>query len=517
MLATLGAVRARLRSNNVAETQTNLAWEALFDLSGVSAPGPLHVRLTAAIRTAIRAGRLPLGAALPPSRALAADLGISRSTVTRAYGQLVTEGYLSGRTGSGTRVRWSPEEDPAGRGRHPAGAAHHPVRYDLAEWTPDFRAFPRTRWLEALRIAAQTAPFDQLGYSSHGGEERLRAVLADHLNRRRGAAATPGTISVFPGAAAAMSQLGRALAEDGHTHMGVEDPGSNGLWQPARSAGLELVPLPVDDDGLVVGELEAHPRLRAVSVGPAHNAATGCVLAPHRRSALLAWARRVGGLVVEDDYDSEFSYDGPSLPAIHGADPERVALLGSMSRTLTPTVGVGWVVTPRRLVGPVRAATPVPLGPPALTQLALAQFMESGAYDRHLRASRQRFRARRNALIAALARELPECRIRGAGGGLHLVLELPAGSDTAAIVAAARRRDMRLCDIGESRFRPDPDEFRLLVGYGNLADSLVDEAVAVLAEVIRRVTRQGGLTPEQMGPSTGRRRWRRRFPRRASP
>lgn len=332
--------------------------------------------------------------------------------------------------------------------------------------SPDFRAFPRARWLEALRAAAETAPFDQLGYSEEGGESRLRTVLADHLNRKRGAAAAPGTICVFPGAGPAMTQLSQALAADGHTQIGVEDPGSSRLWQAARSAGLELVPLPVDDDGLVVDELSTHPRLRAWP-------------------SLLSWARRAGGLIVEDDYDSEFSYDGSALPTMQGADPGRVALLGSMSRTLTPTINVGWVVAPRRLVPLVRAAAPLPPGPPAMTQLALAHLMESGAYDRHLRTSRQRFRARRNALITALQRHLLECRVSGAHAGLHLVLDLPAGSDRAVILAAAEQRDMRLCNIDDTRFQPDPQELRLQVGYGNLADTLVDEAVTVLADVIR--------------------------------
>jgi GntR family transcriptional regulator / MocR family aminotransferase len=469
------------------ETQTNLAREVLIDLPAAR-PGPLHVRLTAAIRTAIRAGRLPLGAALPPSRTLAADLRVSRWTVTQAYGQLGTEGYLAARAGSATRVCWSPEPDDGPVAR--AVTAHHPIRYDLSQCSPDFRAFPRARWLEALRAAAETAPFDQLGYSEEGGESRLCTVLADHLNRKRGAAAAPGTICVFPGAGPAMTQLSQALAADGHTQIGVEDPGSSRLWQAARSAGLELVPLPVDDDGLVVDELSTHPRLRAVAVGPAHHVATGCVLAPRRRTALLSWARRAGGLIVEDDYDSEFSYDGSALPAMQGADPGRVALLGSMSRTLTPTINVGWVVAPRRLVPLVRAAAPLPPGPPAMTQLALAHLMESGAYDRHLRTSRQRFRARRNALITALQRHLPECRVSGAHAGLHLVLDLPAGSDRAVILAAAEQRDMRLCNIDDTRFQPDPQELRLQVGYGNLADTLVDEAVTVLADVIRHAGAQ---------------------------
>jgi GntR family transcriptional regulator/MocR family aminotransferase len=468
----------------VAATQTNLAWEALIDLQATR-PGPLHVRVTDAIRSAIRAGRLPLGAALPPSRTLATDLKVSRWTVTQAYGQLVTEGYLAGRTGSATRVRWSPEPDdgPVARPAH----ASHPVRYDMSQCTPDYRAFPRTRWVESIKAAAEIADFGQLGYSGSGGEPRLRTVLADHLKRRRGAVATPDTISIFSGAGASMAELSRALVEDGHTAIGVEDPGSGRMWDAARSAGLELVGLPVDADGLVVDALDAHPGLRAVCVGPAHQVLTGCVMTPQRRSALLAWARRAGGVIVEDDYDSEFSYYGPALPAIQGKDPERVALLGSMSRTMTPTINVGWVVAPRRLVRLIRAGSEIPVGPPALTQLALALFLESGAYDRHLRASRQRFRARRNAVIEALARELPQCRISGAEAGLHFVLELPAGSDARAVWTAAPRHDLQLCDADGARFVPREHEHLLQIGYGNLADSVVDEAVAVLAGLVRQV------------------------------
>jgi GntR family transcriptional regulator / MocR family aminotransferase len=485
---TLGAIAVQLRSNAVAGTQTNLAWEALLDPSAAR-PGPLHARLTAAIRAAIRDGRLPLGAALPPSRTLATDLGVSRWTVTQAYGQLVTEGYLTGRTGSATRVCWSPAPDddrvPHRPGR-PEAAPPRPVRFDLSQCQPDFRAFPRHKWVEAIRTAAETAQFDQLGYAGAGGEPQLRAVLAEHLNRRRGAAAAPGTISIFSGAGQSMSQLSRALFEAGHTHIGMEDPGSPRFWPAARTAGLELVPLPVDDDGLVVDALDAHAGLRAVCVGPAHQVATGCVLAPHRRTALLNWARRVDGLVVEDDYDSEFSYDGPALPVMQGTDPDRVALLGSMSRTLTPTVNIGWVVAPGRWVQAIRTDPKIPLMPPALTQLALAHFIESGAYDRYLRASRQRFRARRAALLAALARVLPECRVRGAEAGLHLLLELPAGSDVAAIIAEAALHGIRLCDMDELRLRPEPGASRLMVGYGNLNDAVVDQAIAVLAEIIRR-------------------------------
>lgn len=466
--------------------QTNLAWEVLFDLSGPRG-APLHVRLAAAIRAAIRRGRLPFGAALPPSRTLAADLRVSRWTVTQAYGQLITQGYLTGRTGSATRVSWSPGSDDGAV----AGPVHRaaPPRYDLNSGRSDLRWFPRRKWVQAVRIAAETVPFDQLNYSESGGHPRLRVVIAEHLNRSRGSAAQPGMVCIYAGAAQSLLQISRALVAAGHTRIGVENPGSERHWQAVRTAGLELVPLPIDGAGLVVEALDAYPELRAVCVSAAHHPATGCVLAPRRRSALLDWARRVDALVIEDDYDAEFAYDRPTPPTMQGTDPDRVALLGSMSKSLGPTVGIGWVVAPRQWVDAVRSAQEIPLLPPMLNQVALAYFMESGAYDRHLRASRLRFRARRAALVAALRRRLPDCRLRGAEAGLHILLELPAGTDAAAVVAEAHRHDLQLCDLDEMRFHPQPTEPALLLGYSNLNDSVIDEAVAILAAVISQVGR----------------------------
>ena len=365
-----------------------------------------------------------------------------------------------------------------------------PPRFDLSSARPDLRAFPRRRWVEAIRAAAETAPFDELDYAQAGGHPRLRAVLAGHLNRSRGAAAEPGTISIFSGAGQSMSQVSHALLADGHVAIGLEDPGSTRLWQAARTAGLELVGLPVDDDGLVVDELEKYPGLRAVCVGAARQVATGCVLAPHRRSALLGWARRVDGLIVEDDFDSEFHYRSPALPVMQGVDRQRVALLGSVNRTLNPTVGIGWVVAPRRWVGAVRVDREIPVSPPALNQLALALFMESGAYDRHLRTSRRRFRARRDALVAALQRQLPGYPVHGADAGLDLLLELPPGSDAAAIVANAQRQDMWLCSVDDLRFQSEPSTPGLVLGFGNLNDSVVGEAVALLAQLLSPAERR---------------------------
>jgi GntR family transcriptional regulator/MocR family aminotransferase len=471
----------------VTQTRTNLAWETLFDVSA-QPPGPLHDRLTRAIRSAIRDGRLPRGAALPPSRTLAADLSISRWAVTQAYGQLATEGYLSGRTGSATRVTWSPEPDEEDRStrRVPAPrelAPPPPPRFDLRIWGADYRAFPRRKWVEAIRIAAETTPFDHLDYGDLGGEPRLRAVLAEHLNRSRGADTDVSTVCVYSGARQSLVQLSRALVAAGHRRIGVESPGSCGLWDPVQAAGLEVVPLPADRGGLITDALGQHRDLRAVCLGAARQILLGGPLAPDRRSALLDWARRVDGIVVEDDYDSEFGYEGPVPPVLQGRDRRRVALLGSMSRALTPTTNVGWVVPPPHLVDAVRTSVlPAPT-PPALNQLALAHFMESGAYDRHLRASRLRFRTRRNALLAALGRHLPGYPVTATESGLHVLVELPDGTDLPGLVTEAARHGAALCDPTDmwSGFPPAP---LLPIGYANLNDPVIDEAVAVLAGLL---------------------------------
>jgi GntR family transcriptional regulator / MocR family aminotransferase len=400
--------------------QTNLAWETLFDVSAQPS-GPLHERLARAIRSAIRDGRLPRGAALPPSRTLASDLGVSRWAVTQAYGQLVTEGYLASRTGSATRVVWSPEPDD-GRMALRSSARETPPRYDLNMCSPDYRAFPRRKWVEAIRLAAENTPFDQLDYGDTGGEPRLRAILAEHLSRSRGAVADTATVSVFSGARQGLSQVAHALYAAGHRQIGMEDPGSPGLWPAARNAGLELVPLPVDDDGLVTDALDEHPAMRAVCVGAAHQLMLSCPLAPDRRTALLDWARRVDGLVIEDDYDSEFSYDGPALPVMQGSDR---------------------------------------------------------------RASRLRFRRRRDALLAALDHWLPGYPVRGIAVGLHLLLGLPGTTDMPALIAAAHRHDMELCDPAELYLRPAPTQSWLPLGYANLNDSLVDDSIALLATLLR--------------------------------
>ncbi len=446
------------------ELQTNL-----------SGTGPLHVRLAAALREAIRSGRLADGAALPPSRALAADLRCSRWVVTQAYGQLLAEGYLRARTGSATRVNW---RAGAARPSEPAAVLAGRPRYDLAPGLPDLRAFPRRRWLDALRAGLVDAPHHDLGYPAPGGHPRLRAVLADYLVRARGAVADAGTVRVCAGVSDGVGRLARALRAAGHTTIAVEDPGWGRLREVVAAAGLATVPVPVDASGLDVSRLTG---VRAVIVTPAHHFPTGTVLAPDRRAALVGWAHRVDGLILEDDYDAEFRYDRRPVATMQGMAPDRVALFGSLSKTLSPALGIGWAVLPPQWTPAVGAGP----GPSTVDQLGFARFVESGGYERHLRTTRARYRSRRDALVRALREGLPGCRVSGVAAGLHLVLDLP-DADPAMVLAEAAAREVAVADLAAYRLRPGAPG--LVLGYGNLADAALPEAVARLAAAVTAAT-----------------------------
>ena len=450
---------------------TRLAWDTLLPLDGA---GPLHQRLERALREAIRAGRVPVGSALPPSRALAEELRCSRWAVTRAYEQLVAEGYLEARVGSATRVKWTPPRDGRKTVVPAAGAA--PPRFDLAPGLPDLSAFPRTRWLEAMRAVATEIPAADLGYPAVPGYPALRAALAEYLPRCRGAVVTPEDVVITTGVTDGVTQICRGLLTSGVDSIAVEDPGWTRLRNAVRATGIRVVPIPVDDDGLRVDRLAAS-GVRAVLVAAAHQFPLGVVLAPDRRVELVEWARRVDGIVLEDDYDAEFRYDRRPVAVAQGMAPTRVALLGSLSKTLSPAMGIGWVV----LRGPWRGRLPMLApGPPTLEQAAFARFLELGSYDRQLRRLRYRYRARRDVLVTALDRQLPGWSVSGAAAGLHLMLNPPPGVDPGRLAAAAGARGVRLSTLDSYRARRG-GPLGLVLGYGNIADRSIEPAVAAVA------------------------------------
>jgi GntR family transcriptional regulator/MocR family aminotransferase len=458
----------------VAVSQTNFAWATLLEVGPPERGRRMHDRLAGALRAAIRDGRLAEGAAVPPSRALAEELGCSRWVVTEAYGRLITEGYLAARTGSATRVAWSPEVTPTPPVRRPPSAP--PVRYDLAPGLPDLRAFPRRRWADAVRAVTSEAVNYDLGLPDPAGHAVLRATVVAYLRRSRGADVT--AVQVCAGITDGLVRTCRALRDKGITDLAVEEPGWPRLRAAAASTGMRVHSVPVDQDGLCVDDLTGTPA-RAVVVGAAHQFPTGTVLSAARRAGLVRWAREKDGYVIEDDYDAEFRYDHHPVAVMQGMDPGRVFLLGSVSKTLSPALGLGWLVAPPALGAALRAANPVAVAPPVLDQLALATFIDRGWYDAHLRAARRRFRTRRDLLVRTLAARVPAGRVAGTAAGLHVLLHLPAGTDTAAAVRTAAAAGLQVNDLDDYRVTRGQDR-ALVLGYGNISDTEIPPAVELL-------------------------------------
>ncbi|GIF95901.1 MocR-like pyridoxine biosynthesis transcription factor PdxR [Catellatospora citrea] len=451
--------------------------EALVDLDRAR-PG-VGERLTGALREAIAGRRIPPGARLPSSRDLAADLGVSRGLVVSAYEQLVAEGRLVSRRGSGTVV--APEAAEVADHGHPSPAPAPAGVAPLRPGVPDLGMFPRAAWRRAYERALSSALDTDLDYTDPAGVPRLRAELASYLGRVRAARAGADAVVVTTGAAQALSLLGRVLAARGMVEVGVEDPGSAGIRDHLLAHGLRLRPVPVDDRGLVVSALGA---VRAVFVTPAHQFPVGAVLAPDRRAELIAWARRTGGLVIEDDYDAEFRYDREPVGCLQGLAPDVVALVGSASKALAPGLRRGWLVPPPAWLGAVRQAKcDADMGGSALEQLAFAELLASGGYDRHLRRARRAQRTRRDALVEALRRHLPQVRVSGIAAGLHLVAELPAGVDDRALAARARAAGLGPLALSDLRLGTTGPP-GLVLGYAARSPDELSAAVAALARLL---------------------------------
>ncbi|MGA4544091.1 PLP-dependent aminotransferase family protein [Uniformispora flossi] len=429
-----------------------------------------------ALREAIGSGRLAPGTRLPPYRTLAVDLGIARNTVADAYAELVEEGWLTSRQGGGTRVAQRAEPLPVEPPRAPVTAARR-VDHDLWPSAPDATQFPRAAWLTSTRRALNAAPHNAFGPGDPRGRIELRTALTEYLARSRGVRTAPHRIVVCAGFAHALELLGPLLSDP----VAVEAYGLGFHRGLLAAAGRTTVPLPVDGHGAVVDGLAA-TGARSVLLTPAHQYPMGGPLHPERRAAVVDWARATGGIVLEDDYDGEFRYDRAPVGALQGLDPDRVVYLGSISKSLSPALRLGWMVLPDALVHRVLAAKGVrERWSGSLDQLVLADFLTCGAYDRHLRRMRLAYRRRRDRLAAKLAEAAPHIRVSGIAAGMHAVLELPPGTEQAALRAASR---LGLAIDGLAPYRhPDstlPPRDGLVIGYGTPAEHAFNRALDAL-------------------------------------
>ncbi|MFF0867334.1 PLP-dependent aminotransferase family protein [Nonomuraea sp. NPDC003560] len=433
--------------------------------------GGIAGQIAAELREGVRLGRLVPGTRLPATRDLAADLQVSRGVVVEAYEQLVAEGFLVSRVGAGTEVA------PLGAVRSARpwpvadGGACGPYQGHRAT-SPDLGHFPRERWSAAVRHVLATVPSDALDYGDPGGVPELREELAGYLRRVRAADVHPDNLVVVGGVAQGLSLALHVLARRGGLRLIVEDPTSRRQVPLLERAGARLVPVPVGCEGLVTGAMEGEAAL----VTPAHQYPTGVVLSPARRAALMEWACAGDRTILEDDYDAEFRYDRDPVGCLQGLAPDRVILTGSVSKSLAPGLRLGWVAAPAHLAEAIRRArSELDLGSPVIEQYALAHFLRTGGYDKHLRRMRREYRRRRDALVRALAEELPEIRVRGIQAGLHVYLDLPDGWDELRVVRAAEEVGLAAEPVAPMRFSPGPPA--VVVGFARLPVHQAAEAV----------------------------------------
>jgi GntR family transcriptional regulator / MocR family aminotransferase len=477
------------RSTRMSRTRTTFADELLLTIDPTSPRKAEQVRL--ALRRAIVDGVLQAGTRLPSSRVLAADLGVSRGVVVESYEQLAAEGWLMARQGSGTVVAdhassaIDPPRDPLPT---PSVAA-----LDLRPARPDVTVFPRSGWVAATRAVLADLPHHDLTYGDHRGHRHAREALAAYLARVRAVRTTADLVVMTNGFSAALGSVVGTLAARGIRRIAVEDPGGYEPRRRLQAAGGEPIPIPVDDDGLRIDLLEAS-EADAVLVTPAHQYPMGGVLSSERRGALIDWARRRGGWIIEDDYDAEFRYDRDPIGAVQGLSPHHTIHLGSVAKTLAPSVRVGWIVVPEDLLVALVATHETRVSQPAtLEQLVLARMVEDGRYDRHLRRARRRYRERRDALLDGLAASGLDERVEGIAAGMQAVLRLDDSTDDAEVVQRLRDRDVEVVPLSRYAIR-SPDR-GLVIGFGQSTPLELRRAGAIIGEVVRSSVRSSRRPP----------------------
>jgi GntR family transcriptional regulator / MocR family aminotransferase len=445
-------------------------------------PRTLGRQIEDQLRNAIRGLTLRPGSRLPSTRDLARELGVSRPIVVDAYAQLAGEGYLQLRPGARPRVIGGAATGAPPVTRHPDPAPE--PRYDFRPGVPDLSSFPRSAWLRSLRDALTSMRDADLGYTDPHGTEVLRLALRDYLGRVRGVVTDAGRVIVTSGFIQGRSLFCRALVSLGARRIAVENPCHDEVRLSARAAGLTVVPIPVDADGMRVDLLDA-AVVDAVIVTPAHQYPTGAGLCGPRRAALLEWLRRTGRFALEDDYDAEFRYDRAPVGVMQAMDPEHVVYAGTVSKTLAPALRLGWLVIPSRLMEAVqRHQREIDFGVSRIEQHAFADFLSRGELDRHLRRMRVRYRARRDALVAALIEALPEVRVHGIRAGLHVAVELSKEDRGTAIQEEAARRGVGLTAMSRYYLDPTVDTPVLLMGYGRISEAGIRAGVRELAAAV---------------------------------
>jgi len=473
--------------------------------------GPLYRQIYRALRDQILKGVRTPGTPIPPSRQLATELGCSRNVVTLAYEQLLAEGYLQSRQGSGTFVasgltRQRPVEPSVPRRSRPKQLSAfserllaetdrqriawqrraQPPPYDFWYGRPPLADFPHDTWCRLLGRAARQATLRRLDYGSPAGAGELRDAIAAYLQRARGVVCTSDQVVVVNGFQQALDLVSRVLLNPGDRVV-VEEP----HYRPARVAfqavGAEICGVPVDGDGLSVAQLP-NGSSRLVYVTPSHQFPTGAVLPLPRRLELLTWATRRDAYVLEDDYNGEYRYSGRAVETLRGLDEhERVLYAGTFSKAMFPALRIGYLVVPEPLVQPfVMAKTLADAGGPTVVQLALAEFIRGGHFERHIRRARARNAERRRVMVDAVQRHLSDrAEIVGANAGLHLMLRLPKIPMRKIRELRHRAEEQGVGIYSAAPFYLDPPaDGALLLGFASLTEAEIREGIRRLGVVV---------------------------------
>ncbi len=465
---------------------------------------PLFRQLFSGLRKAVLDGTFSKGEKLPSTRALSEQLGVSRTAVLMAYEQLLAEGFAVGRGGSGTYVSGAVEQRSkvssqdsanvklsrfgeaafrAASSIHLPSQALRPRRHDFAFGISDIEIFPFQAWRRILTRCARQTRVAQLDYAPAAGSPALRSAICSHLRRSRAVVCNPEQVIIVNGSQQALDLISRVFIEPGDK-VAIEDPSYQGTREALRVAGAKLIPVSVDRDGLDPDSLPMRARL--VFVTPSHQFPSGAILPMERRFALLAWAKRARALIVEDDYDGEFYYEGHPIESLQGLDSEgRVIYVRTFSRTIFSALRIGYLIVPKPLVETLTAAKWLcDRHTATLEQETLAEFIASGLYERYLRRVRRRNSSRRAVLLDSIHHFFGNSvELSGDRSGAHIVLWPRGRTSETQVIGAARNRGILIYGIAPYHIRK-PRRAGLLLGYSRLTEFEIREGIRRLAELV---------------------------------